>query len=205
MSSVKAVIKELSLDLTDIPANKKNAAKTEVREYIENEILRSVQAGISPVKGEGRFRTLDKDYAKKEKGGVRTANLQLEGDMLDDLKSKNIKGDAIEIGIRGKNAPKADGHNQISGEAKAWASKTKRTKYKRRFIPADNQKFADKIVRGYNSILDEYRFAAPDDIEVDIDSVVETPDSSTVTVGSLFSDDAIEALLAQALARRDAN
>ena len=43
-------------------------AKREVADYLLNEVLRQLDKGTSPVKGEGRFRRLDTDYAKKRKG-----------------------------------------------------------------------------------------------------------------------------------------
>lgn len=200
MSSVTEVSKELTLDLSDIPRNKVKEAKEEVRAYLIDEILRSVEQGVSPVEGEGRFRILTPDYAREEKGGNRTANMELEGDMLNALTSKNKRGDKIEVGIYGANAPKADGHNQISGEAKAWASRTGRSKYKRRFIPDERQTFSKKIMDGVDDILDEYRVEG---VEVgQVESTVTTEETTQVTVSDLFSDRAIDALLKDALKRR---
>lgn len=218
MSNVTEVVKILELDLTGIPSADREAAKKEVGDYLLNAILRDVNKGTSPVEGEGRFRSLQKDYATKEKGGVRTANLELDGDLLNALKAESLSGDKIEVGVRGKEAPKADGHNQISAEAKAWAKQTNRTKYKRRFIPDDNQKFKKSIMNEVTSILDSYRQVGEeqgptekyafdlgllDKVEVGkVANVQANPKQTTATVEDLFSDESIEALLAQALARR---
>ena len=128
MSNVTAVTKLVALDLTDIPNDKRKAAKTAVGNYLVESILREVGNGKSPVEGE-TFKKLGKEYAKKEHGGRRLPILELEGDMLAALKSENKSGDNIEVGITGVEAPKADGHNQISAEAKAWASKTDRVQH----------------------------------------------------------------------------
>ena len=134
MSSVTEVSKLLKLDFTDIPKSKERAARKEVSDFVINSILREVGNGKSPVEGE-KFRKLTKPYAKKEHGGRRLPILELEGDMLEALEVKTTgKPNEIEIGIFGSSqAPKADGHNQLSREAKNWAAATKRVKYKRRF------------------------------------------------------------------------
>lgn len=203
MSNVTEVIKEISLDLSNIPMKDRKQAKDEVRAYIENEVLRSVAKGVSPVEGEGRFRILTSEYAKNEKGGNMTANLELEGDLLNAFKSKNLAGSKIEIGVRGKEAPKADGHNQISGEAKAWAAKTHRTKYKRRFVPDEEQSYKKSIMAGVGSILSSFRQEKVNAPAARIDSVISTPDNEQVTVGGLFDDSYIGDLLAQAIKKRD--
>lgn len=207
MSSVTAVVKEIELDLSNIPREQRKEAKDEVRAFLLEEVLRSVESGNSPVQGEGRFRTLTPDYARKEKGGNRTANLELEGDLLNALDTKNLRGNKIEIGVRGKEAPKADGHNQISGEAKAWASRTGRSKYKRRFIPDDNQTFVRSIRNGIDEILDTYRVdpeAAAAEVTVP-SAVTETEESVQIEVSDLFSEESIEALFLEAQRNRDGN
>lgn len=202
MSNVTSVLKTLTLDLTDINGKQNiKDAKEEVGEYIVNEILRETAKGKSPVEGEPRFRDVQPDYAKEEKGGNKRANLRLEGDLMQALKFILEKGADISIGVKGSQAPKADGHNQISEEAKAWAKKTDREKYKRRFIPDEGQDFTDKIMKGVNSILDDYRESADTLDRPDFETTAETPDKSTVELSNFFSDDAIERLLLDALTR----
>ena len=214
MSNVTEVVKTVSLDLSDVPPEKKKEAKSEVRDYLLNEVLRAVGNGKSPVEKE-KFKILTKEYAKKEHAGRRLPILELDGDMLAALKTKNLRGDDIEIGIRGGQAPKADGHNQISGEAKAWARRTSRTEYKRRFIPDDNQKFKLGIRKGIEEIIEGYRVREEEieEEEVEVreigrpieDEVITTPETTAISLGvnEFFSDDLIEQLLLDALRRRD--
>ena len=172
-----------------------------------------MSSGRSPVSGES-WRLLKKDYADEVHGGNRSPILEVEGDLVDSIKTKNLKGDKIEIGVRGSQAPKADGHNQISEEAKAWAARTNRTQYKRRFIPDDNQKFNSRIEAGIERIVSQYRVEPEEtsDLEEvgiarDSSPTRETPDqireSIGVTTQDFFSDEVIEDLLLKALRRRD--
>lgn len=209
MSSVEAVVKNITLDLSDIPREKQAAAKKKVGNYLVNSILREVGQGKSPVEGE-TFKKLTKEYAKKEHGGRRLPILELEGDMLSALKFTDLGDNRIEVGIRGEEAPKADGHNQISLEAKSWAARTDRTQYKRRFIPDDRQKFKDSIVNGIDDILEGFR-ERPREVDPDtetldlqtVETAVTTPDTNLLTVNEFFSDDVIEELIRQARARRE--
>jgi hypothetical protein len=217
MSNVTQVVKTLSLDLSDIPREDVVKAKNEVGDYLVNSILREVGNGKSPVENE-KFLKLKKKYAEKEHGGRRLPILELDGDMLAALAYKPLEGDKIEVGIRGSEAPKADGHNQLSEEAKSWASDTGRTKYKRRFIPDEEQKFNAKIRNGIDEILDGYRERQPQEIDEDeeqdeesaffsIDTVERTGLRSTparvrVTSSDFFSDDIIEEMLLEELKKK---
>lgn len=207
MSAVTKVVKELTLDLSDIPRGQRKEAKEKVGNFIVNEILRDVATGRSPVEGEGKFKRLQKDYADEEHGGRRTAILELEGDMLAALKSQNKRGDKIEIGIKGSQAPKADGHNQISEEAKAWAKRTDRTQYKRRFIPDEKQVFKKRIRDGVNEILAGYKVIEEEPTETRTirrpEVQATTPNNTSVASNDFFSDDIIESLLEDAFRLRD--
>lgn len=106
-----------------------------------------MSSGKSPVMGQS-FAKLDPDYADKYKGGNRTPNLELEGDMLDSL-TFEVRGDEVEVGIfSDKEAPKADGHNNFSGESKLPT---------RRFIPDSSEEFIPKISSGVEQILNRYK------------------------------------------------
>jgi len=202
MSSITEVSKILSLDLKDIPVNKRKIAKDDVREFLLNEVLRAVGDGKSPVSGEGSFKRLTKPYADGEKQGSRLPNLELEGDMLQALKTKNKKGSDISIHIKGSQAPKADGHNQLSSEAKSWAALNNRTKYKRRFIPADNQTFKRTIMKGIDSILSEYRESQKDGPTGKIEKVTQIKKGgAAIEISDLFKDEALEALLIKELSK----
>lgn len=213
MSNVTEVSKILELDLSNIPREERAKAKKEVGDYLVNQILREVGNGNSPVKDEGRFKKLTKKYAKSEKGGSTLANLELDGDMLEALKSENKAGNKIWTGIKGSQAPKADGHNQISDEAKAWASRTDRTKYKRRFIPDEGQTYTPKIMKGIDEILSGYR-VTPEGEEETTERVIttrqatrvtteaETTETTSVSVNEFFTDDILEQLLLEELKKK---
>jgi len=210
MSNVTEVIKTLSLNLTNIPDNKREEAKRRAGNYLLNEIFRNVGTGASPVEGEGKFKLLDKKYAKKEHGGRRLSILELEGDLLAALKVTDIGGNSLEVGVKGKEAPKADGHNQLSNEAKLWAASKEKPFPKRRFIPASNQKFKASITEGINRILDGFREEEPKDLfreeeELELgtpSSVIEEPERIGLDVEDFFSDEVIESLLLDALKKQ---
>lgn len=134
-------------------AAKRRTLKT-IEEFVEEQILLHVGDGRSPVKGE-RFKSLSSTYAEAEKGGNRTPNLELEGDMLDSLSVKRIGGNVIRATVSNSQQPKADGHNNFTGKS---------TLPKRRFIPDEkaSQHFKQTIRNGIKSIIRE----ALDDGEV---------------------------------------
>ena len=199
--------------LDEVAPEQHAQVKREVADFLKNQALREISAGQSPVKGEGRFRVLNQDYARREKGGRRTADLELEGDLKDSLISVPSTGSFIKFGHEGSQVPKSDGHNQISTKAKAWARQSGHPK--RRYIPDDGQKFDRSIERGIEEIIDEFIFIAPAEVDefndfdddeffggATISSTTETPDEIGVGTSSLFSDDVIEELLNESFARR---
>jgi hypothetical protein len=195
----------------DVPNADKAEAKAEVAAYLENQILREVNSGTSPVKGEGRFKRLDKDYAVKDKGGRRLSNLENEGDLLETFDVKSEENNSfLRIGHKGSQVPKSDGHNQLSDKAKEWAASTGFPR--RRYIPDDNQKFIPKIEKEIRAIIDGY---VPEEVIASATpitpvttpttepvSVITTEKTTTVTTDNLFSDDVIEALFIDAARRR---
>jgi hypothetical protein len=135
------VTKEIDLQLPDsLPKSLTDDIKAEVGDFVLVSILDYVGEGKSPVSGRA-FKQLDKNYADEEKGGRRTPNLELEGDMLRSLEFKNTsKG--IEIGIfDSSQAPKAYNHNV--GD----------TLPKRQFIPEPRQRFVGEIEKGINDLV----------------------------------------------------
>jgi len=202
------IIHSLDLDeygLKDVPSFDKQNAKQEVASYLENQILRDVNNGVSPVKGEGRFARLETDYAKEEKGGNRLSNLENEGDLLNDFKVALGTTSFLSVGHRGREVPKSDGHNQLSGKAKSWAIDSGMPK--RRYIPDSNQKFTNNIVNEIRDIIGDFkRFAREDtdtvDAEPTVSSAVSDLNATSVTTDNAFSDDVIDALLRDAQSRR---
>lgn len=203
--------------LAEVPVENRAAVKREVADYLVNEVLRKLDAGTSPVKGEGRFRILDPKYAKKEKGGVRTANLELEGDLKDSLKAIPAEGSFIKYGHEGSQVPKADGHNQLSSKAQTWAAKSGLSK--RRYIPSDSQKFIPEITEEIEKIINEFKLVSGSSIFIDalenvnlinaLDTQTKTTASPKqreagdfITTDNFFSDDIIDLLLEDAFSRR---
>lgn len=137
----------IPLDLSKVPMGQRKQAKQEVGNFVVNEILRFVEQGNSPVKNLGKFKQLTEKYAQENKGGNRTPNLELFGDMLDSLTSRNRK-DGVEVGIFARSeVPKADGHNNFSGDSKLP---------QRRFIPEENQTFKRRITSGIKDIVQSF-------------------------------------------------
>jgi hypothetical protein len=204
------------LDLTeygfnDVPDERKQDAKEEVSSYLVNETLRFLSKGTSPVKGEGRFRILNSKYAKTQKGGVKTANLELEGDLKDSLISKPAEGAFIKFGHKGTQVPKADGHNQLSSKAQTWAVASGMPK--RRYIPSDGQKFVSEITEEIEAIINDFKpTISTEEVDIDINlflgkdkgtisETTENESQSNVGIDDLFSDDLIEDLLLNAIRR----
>jgi hypothetical protein len=204
MSSVTEVSKTLRLDLGGIPTDKIASAKQEVGDFLIESILRDIGDGKSPVKGE-TWKRLSKQYADEFKGGNTTPTMQLFGDLLDSLRAEDVGGDQIKIGHFGAQAPKADGHNQLSVEAKIWAAA--KDFPKRRYIPGDGQQFKNSIERGIDDILSGYR-ERPEDLEAgrirDVETGISELTAETISVGveDLFSDDVILALIDEVKRKR---
>jgi len=209
------------LDLDDyglaaVPSERKGEAKREVADFLQNEILRFLDRGTSPVKGEGRFKRLSDKYSKKEKGGIRTSNLELEGDLKDSLQVQPGAGSFLRIGHTGSQVEKADGHNQISDRAQRWARAFGDEPFpRRRYIPDTGQEFVEGITSELRKIIGDF---VPEEVtraerpEVDVtvgtvtsSTAVPLPDTlerTTIGIDNLFSDDIIGDLLLDALERR---
>lgn len=139
----------MKLPLTDIPKNERETVKKEVGNYIIEAILTDVSKATSPVQGGGWKKGLTDKYAKiKSKySNQLIANMELHGDLLDSLEFKTTSN-GIEVGIWDKSeVPKADGHNNFSGESKLP---------ERRFIPYKGQKFKKDILDEVASIISNY-------------------------------------------------
>ena len=131
-----------------IPDNIRSEDKTkfleEVGQYLVDSMLDKIGDGMSPVKGNGKFQLLKKDYAESEHGGERKPILDAHGDMLQALTYK-IVGNSLEIGIfDSEQAIKSYNHNV--GD----------TLPKRQFIPNEGETLKADIMRGIGGITDEY-------------------------------------------------
>jgi len=137
---------DLTEELKGLPKDVKLEVLEEVGEYLIEQTLLQVRAENSPVQGEGKFSSLiSKEYKslKKAEVGNTRPNLELSGEMLDSLDYK-ISGNNIKIGVYGTAAPRADGHNNLSGESDLP---------KRRFLPDEGQSYKAPIKKEIDRII----------------------------------------------------
>jgi hypothetical protein len=131
-------------------ASKRRQAMEEIGKYVVGEIHTACADGKTPVAGGSWERALSEGYKKQKQkdGGQGFANLELTGSLMDSV-DYSVKSDTIEVGVWGSEAPKADGHNNFSGESKLPP---------REFIPNDDrgQTFKRDIVRGIRQIAEEF-------------------------------------------------
>lgn len=171
-----------TLDLTaglKLPEAVKSRIKSDVGDFLVEQIVKSAGQAKSPVAGESWKAKLSEKYAAKKKSeGLPTkANMEFEGDYLDSLTYQETK-DGIELGWFGDQAGKADGHNNLSGDSSLP---------QRRVLPDVGQKFIapiqnelEKIVA--DSIADEVSFD-----KSDFDGV-ESKGELYSTLGEYFPD-----------------
>jgi len=121
----------------------------------------------SPLDG-SRFRALSKAYRieKQAEGAPGVPNLELNGDMLSSLEYVE-KEEGIEIGVFGSEAPKADGHNNLSGKSSLP---------ERRFLPAEGETFKSSIEKEIRGIVNDY---VAQDSDIRPDEFQEASSSST--------------------------
>jgi hypothetical protein len=135
----------------DPPADPKAAAaaRKEIADFVLEEVLAACGQGKSPVAGGRWKRSLSPAYKKKkaEFSSALFANMELEGDMLDKLECVEVRGGQLELRIRGKEADKADGHNNHSGRSSLPP---------REFIPKEGGSFKRDILAGVKAIAREY-------------------------------------------------
>ena len=118
---------------------------SDVEDLVKEKVLSYVGDGVSPVKGRGAFKQLTEDYSKEMKHGSRKPNLELEGDLLDSV-TVIRSGRKLRLTVGDDQMPKADGHNNFSGDSKIPT---------RRFIPyeKDGETFKSDILKDIRSIV----------------------------------------------------
>ena len=130
--------------------------KEDLKDFVLESVLDEVGATKSPVRVGGanakyfpRLKSKRYKQIKKSKNAPPIPNLELEGKMLDQLKMSNARGNKLRLGIKGAQAPKADGHNNHSGDSKLPL---------RRFIPKkeNGDKFKQTIINGMRQIIKEH-------------------------------------------------
>jgi hypothetical protein len=119
----------------------------EISDYVKESILDSVGSQQSPVKGYAwpKLSTKYKKW-KEGEGNPGVADLVFSGDLLDALQVKKTRDGKIRVIIEGSQAPKADGHNNHTGESALPL---------RRFIPneKDGDTFKADILDGIAQII----------------------------------------------------
>lgn len=147
----KKITKRIRLDLSDIDADLKAKVKKEIGEFVVDSTLEDISKGRSPVKNESAWARLSKPYADSKKGGDRTPNMELTGEMLDNYGWKRISGsDDIEVGVLGGGKDviqRTDSHNHHIKRGKAAGNP------KRRFIPKESQTYTPDITREIREIV----------------------------------------------------
>lgn len=127
-------------DREDAAFDAGNAALDAVKGYMEG--------SSSPVKGEGKFKALSKEYKKKKRkiAGNDKANLKLFGD-LDEAMEIDADENSFTISIRDDNTEKAYNHNV--GD----------TLPKRQFIPDDQrgETFKRSVVKKIKEQISKYK------------------------------------------------
>lgn len=132
--------------------SKISEAQAEIADYLLEEALGYIGSAKSPVAGGEYKSSLSPAYKKlkSELSSNTTANLELNGDMLDALEVKKLSNGTLEYGVFKKSeALKADGHNHsgVFGES---------TLPKREFIPKEGQTFKRTIISGMKEILQSF-------------------------------------------------
>lgn len=191
MAILKEIAKEIELDFSNVPRDELSDLKSDIAELIVDEIKIKLAKGESPVQGES-FDPLSEEYAKKEKNGNRRPNLNLEGDLWDSLEAK-FEDNKLIVGVfDSKEVPKADGHNNFSGESKLP---------QRRFIPDEDQSFRPEIMRKINILINERRETEQDrETFQDFMSVARGAQAATSTitineiVGARIIDDLLDSI-----------
>lgn len=136
---------DVDLGISKLPKRVRDRVAEEVGNYLVETTLISIEQGKSPVSGEGNFKALSKNYAelKKREGGTPKPNLELNGDLKDQLDFEVTK-DGVRIGVFGDRAPAADGHNNLSGKSALP---------KRRFLPSEGQNYKRDTVKEVERII----------------------------------------------------
>lgn len=186
--------KIIELDLTNVPRSEHTAVKNAVGNFVVNQVLRDIERGFSPVAGEGQFKQLNKEYANEEKGGRRTANLQLEGDLKDAIQFRPSVEGIVFGNFIAAQKDKADGHNQHSAKAKAWARSFPDDPFpKRRYIPKGSQKFREGIEREIKDIVKGFEEIPFEDVNALGENIIESGNRVEIQITDVFNEDVIAA------------
>lgn len=146
-SKSKTTTKLDFLEDVDAPERIKTRIKQDVGQLLVSRLIEFAAQETSPVKGM-KWPALSKEYRKfkQQQGAGTSANLRLNDEMLPELDFRTTE-DGIEIGWWGSQAPKADGHANLSGKSRIPT---------RRLIPDVGQTFKSDILKDIEQIIDSY-------------------------------------------------
>jgi len=138
----------VELDLFEgrnIPLKIKKRISEDVGNYLVEQTLMSSSQSKSPVRGEGTYKPLSKEYGLRKKAEVGNSrpNLEFEGVMYEELDFAPTKN-GVEIGVYGERAGAADGHNNLSGKSRLPT---------RRFLPDVGQTYKSEIATEVQRII----------------------------------------------------
>ena len=128
----------------------KGRARKEIKQFITTTVKADLAKGQSSVTGR-RMPSLNKEYAKAQKGGNRTPNLKLEGDYQASFRVKKSPQGTnwMRFTTLQGQQPKADGHNNFTGKSKL----PKRQSFPNR---GNGEKFRAGIERGIEQIVKKH-------------------------------------------------
>lgn len=125
-------------------------ALEEIGKYVAEQVIEHCGDANSPVAGGSWKRGLSKEYKKRKvaQGGNPFADMVLEGDMLLATDCVPTSRGTLKLRTKGsKQAAKADGHNNFSGNSNLPS---------RDFIPKPGGTFKRRILDGIREIAKEY-------------------------------------------------
>ena len=137
------------IDTAGLTVDEKNRIKEETSELILDLVLKDTSNQRSAVSGQ-RWKGLSKEYKEiKSKVASGIANLELTGEMLDDVEARPYR-DGIEFGVFGGGTlPRVENHNKTTARARRTSLP------KRQFIPAKDESFRSGIMKEVTILAQE--------------------------------------------------
>lgn len=138
----------------NVPRNRRKEALAEVQDFVKETALSNIGEGVSPVSGGRWKRSLTKGYRKRKisEFGSSVSDLELSGDLLDEVDVVQKRGNKLSYQVEGVQAPKADGNNRGT-----YGKKRTNLKNAREFIPRRGKTLNKEIRSGIREILLEFK------------------------------------------------
>ena len=136
---------EIDLELDKVPKKIRSRVQREVGDFLVEQTLLSLGEAKTPISGAPFKKSLSKEYRKEKTSAGRSgvADLEFTGDMKDSFRYKPTDT-GIKIGHFNKEASKADGHNNFSGES---------TLPERRYLPKEGERYKKDIQAEIDKIV----------------------------------------------------